>query len=48
MWDEIDGLVQEKRNSSAMELRLSCNNPSKLLIQPKPHMRSRWSLGMDK
>ena len=29
--DEIDGLVQERRNSSAltMELRLSCTNPSK-------------------
>ena len=28
----IDGLVQERRNSSAlaMELRLSCNNPSML------------------
>ena len=30
MWHYIDGLVQEKRNSSAlaMELRLSCTNPS--------------------
>ena len=29
-WDHIDGLVQERRNSSAlaMELRLSCTNPS--------------------
>ena len=28
---DIDGLVQERRNSSAlaMELRLSCTNPSK-------------------
>ena len=28
---EIDGLVQKRRNSSAlaMELRLSCNNPPK-------------------
>ena len=28
--DNIDGLVQERRNSSAlaMELRLSCTNPS--------------------
>ena len=31
--DKIDGLVQERRNSSAlaMELRLSCINPSKWL-----------------
>ena len=31
VWEEINGLVQEKRNSSvlAMELRLSCTNPSK-------------------
>ena len=31
---EIDGLVQERRNSSAlaMELRLSCTNPSKWTI----------------
>ena len=29
-WHYIDGLVQERRNSSAlaMELRLSCTNPS--------------------
>ena len=25
--DYIDGFVQERRNSSAMELRLSCTNP---------------------
>ena len=32
---EIDGLVQERRNSSAlaMELRLSCTNPSKWCTQ---------------
>ena len=31
--DKIDGLVQERRNSSAleMELRLSCTNPSRCL-----------------
>ena len=31
--DEIDGLVQERRNSiaDALELRLSCTNPSKRL-----------------
>ena len=30
-WHEIDELVQERRNSiaSALELRLSCTNPSK-------------------
>ena len=30
VWDYIDVLVQERRNSSAlaMELRLSCTNPS--------------------
>ena len=30
VWQHIDGLVQERRNSSAsaMELRLSCTNPS--------------------
>ena len=29
-WYDIDGLVQERRNSSAlaMELRLSCTKPS--------------------
>ena len=29
-WNHLDGLVQERRNSSAlaMELRLSCANPS--------------------
>ena len=33
-WDDIDGLVQERRNSSAiaMELRLSCTNPSLLML----------------
>ena len=35
--DQIDGLVQERRNSSAlaMELRLSCTNPSRYI--PWPH-----------
>ena len=35
--DQIDGLVQERRNSSAlaMELRLSCTNPSR--YTPWPH-----------
>ena len=30
MMDHIDGLVQERRNSNAlaMELRISCDNPS--------------------
>ena len=30
LWQYIDGLAQERRNSSAlaMELRLSCTNPS--------------------
>ena len=33
-WDDIDGLVQERRNSSAlaMELRLSCTNPSTCIL----------------
>ena len=31
---QVDGLMQERRNSSAlaMELRLSCTDPSKYLI----------------
>ena len=34
IWDHFDGLVQERRNSSAlaMELRLSCTNPSILCL----------------
>ena len=34
----IDGLVQERRNSSAlaMELRLSCTNPSICIMSYKP------------
>ena len=30
VWDNIDGLVQERRNSiaNALELRLCCSNPS--------------------
>ena len=36
----IDGLVQEKRNSSAlaMELRLSCTNPSMWMMSYKPEV----------
>ena len=34
----IDGLVQEKRNSSAVavELRISCTNPSICIMSYKP------------
>ena len=37
---QIDGLVQERRNSSAlaMELRFSCNNPSKYAAMFQKHV----------
>ena len=41
---EIDGLVQEKYNSIAlaMELHLSCTNPSKYCLKPCEHGLSQW------
>ena len=46
MWDEIDGLVQEEHNSSAlaMELRLSCTNPWKWLIHSQTSMTALLKL----
>ena len=40
--DQIDGLVQERRNSiaNALELRLSCTNPSKF----NPMVTHGWLL----
>ena len=40
----VDGLVQERRNSSAlvMELRLSCTNPS-MYIWCWPHIKHKCS-----
>ena len=34
LWEQVDGLVQERRNSSAlaMELCISCTNPPKWCI----------------
>ena len=44
--DEIDGLVQERRNSIAlaMELRLSCTNPSKCWSIPVDYKDQWWLL----
>ena len=55
--EQINGLVQERRNSSAkaMELRLSCNNPSKwafisaeicTYVQNKIFWYSTWYFNM--
>ena len=45
---QIDGLVQERRNSiaSALELRLSCTNPLKWCLQPDKFYATRqiWRL----
>ena len=40
--DQVDGLVQERRNSTAlaMELHLSCTNPSKYSL---PSMRKHFN-----
>ena len=34
IWEHTDGLIQERRNSiaNALELRLSCTNPSKSFL----------------
>ena len=39
--EKMEGLVQERRNSiaNALELRLSCTNPSKWYWKPKENFR---------
>ena len=50
VWDEIDGLMQERHNSiaNAQELRLSRTYPSKLLIHFQTSSVQLLGLGMDK
>ena len=48
----IEGLVQERRKSiaNALELRLSCTNPSICIIsfrKPMPHATPWWRYGME-
>ena len=44
LWHDFDGLVQERRNSSAlaMELRLSCTNPS--IYYKNTSTKASWSI----